>query len=198
LIGGSVFLFDVFADRLQTCSPANRGVDESGSLWSFMSAIHFSAETTAECKNDRSQVIPLLQMAQAQCGYVAEDAIAIIAEITGVSESEVVGVVTFYKQFRLAPPGKHLIRVCDGTACHVMGATMLLDIVHDELKLEGSDTSRDGLFTLTPVACLGCCSLAPVMMVDSETYGGVNSQKVRKILREYRRANAAKAAETSP
>ena len=73
-------------------------------------------------------------------------------------ESDIFSVITFYKQFRLQPPGKYLIKVCDGTACHVMGASTLLDVLYDSLKIETGDTTADGLFTISPVACLGCCS----------------------------------------
>lgn len=139
------------------------------------------------CRDDPGQVIPLLQQVQERMGYIPEAAIAEISGITGAPEAEVFSVVTFYKQFRLSPPGRHLIKLCDGTACHVMGSTTLLDVIQDELGLDSGDTTKDGLFTLSPVACLGCCSLAPVIMIDDETYGNLTPQKVRKLLKDYRR-----------
>ena len=129
----------------------------------------------------------VLQVVQERQGYVPEPALREIARITGAPESEVFSVVTFYKQFRLRPPGKYLVKVCDGTACHVMGSTLLLDVLADELKLSAGDTTEDGLFTVEPVACLGCCSLAPVLMINGETHGGLTPQKVRRLIKDYRR-----------
>jgi NADH-quinone oxidoreductase subunit E len=159
-----------------------------------MEAIEFKYfdRYTAEIANeDASQVIPLLQVVQEKLGFVPEEAIAEISEITGAAESDVYSVLTFYKQFRMHPPGKYLIKVCDGTACHVMGATTLLDVLVDELKLDSGDTTKDGLFTLSPVACLGCCSLAPVITVNEETFGGLTPQKVRRILKDVQRKERA-------
>lgn len=152
---------------------------------------YFDRETIEHTLNDPSQVIPLLQKVQESQGYIPEKAIEEISEITGVSVSNIFSVITFYKQFRLRPPGKFIIRVCDGTACHVNNARMLLDILTDELKLEGSDTTEDGLFTVMPVACLGCCSLAPVMMVNEDTHGKLTPQKLRRIIKEYQRKGKA-------
>ncbi len=131
-------------------------------------------------------LIPILQMTQEKLGYIPKDAIEMISRETKIPESEIFGVITFYKQFRMKPLGKFLVRLCDGTACHVNNAKMLIDVIKEELKLENDDTSSDGLFTLTPVACLGCCSLAPVIMVNDETYGRLSPQKLRKIIKEYR------------
>jgi NADH-quinone oxidoreductase subunit E len=139
------------------------------------------------------QLIPLLQSAQESYGYISETAIKYISGVTGVPESEIYGVITFYKQFRLRPMGQHLIRLCDGTACHVCNARSLQAVVEDELHLEASDTTDDGLFTLQPVACLGCCSLAPVIMIDNETYGRLTPQAVRRILKKYQREAKTKA-----
>jgi len=139
-------------------------------------------------------LIPLLQAAQESYSHISEAAIKHIAGTTGVSESEIYGVITFYKQFRLRPLGKYLIRLCDGTACHVNNARMLNEVVGDELQLTAGDTTEDGLFTLQPVACLGCCGLAPVMMINDETYGRLTPQMVRRILRKYKKTVAEVAA----
>jgi NADH:ubiquinone oxidoreductase subunit E len=139
------------------------------------------------------QLIPLLQSAQDSYGYISETAIKYISGVTGISESEIYGVITFYKQFRLQPLGQYLIRLCDGTACHVNDARTLRQIVEDELHLESGDTTADGLFTLQPVACLGCCSLAPVVMVNDETYGRLTPQSLRRILRQYQKKGKAAA-----
>jgi len=106
-----------------------------------------------------------------------------IAQETGVSESVIYGVATFYAQFRLQPVGKNIIKVCHGTACHVQNAPALTDALRDELNLKDGGTTPDGLFTLESVACLGCCSLAPVMMIGENTHGKLNGKAALKILR---------------
>lgn len=147
----------------------------------------FQRETLQDATGDPSCVIPLLQKVQESKGYVPEEAIEEISEITGVPVSNIYSVITFYKQFRLRPPGKYIIKVCDGTACHVNNARTLIDILNEELNLEGDDTTRDGLFTVAPVACLGCCSLAPVMMINEDTHGKLTPQKLRKIIKDYQK-----------
>jgi NADH-quinone oxidoreductase subunit E len=138
-------------------------------------------------QDEPGRLIPLLQSGQETYGYISETTIKYISGVTRIPESEIYSVITFYKQFRLRPLGKHLIRLCDGTACHVNNAKVLKEIVEDELQLEGNDTTEDGLFTLEMVACLGCCSLAPVIMIDDQTYGRLTPQKLRKTLRKYQK-----------
>jgi NADH-quinone oxidoreductase subunit E len=137
-------------------------------------------------RGEPGMLIPLLQAAQDSYGYIPQLAVEQISGVTGVPASEVYGVITFYKQFRLKPVGRHLIRLCKGTACHVQGADMIAQTVADELKVPPDETTDDGLFTFTVVACLGCCSLAPVLMIDDETHGRMTPQKVRRTLRQYR------------
>ena len=132
------------------------------------------------------ELIPLLQSAQDHFGYIPRRAIHYIASVTGIPESEVYGVITFYNQFRLRPVGKYVIRVCCGTACHVAQSRLLLDAIQDELGIEVDDTTEDGLFTLLTVACLGCCSLSPVMMINDDTHGRLTPAAVRRILRGIR------------
>ncbi len=144
-------------------------------------------------KGEKGALIPLLQAAQNCFGYVAPRAIELIQSELKIPEADIFGVVTFYSQFRLTPLGRYVIKVCDGTACHVNGSTMLIDTLKEELKLDSkSDTTEDGLFTLVKVACLGCCSLSPVLMINEETYGKLNSQKVKQIIRQYRQSAEAK------
>jgi NADH-quinone oxidoreductase subunit E len=133
------------------------------------------------------ELIPLLQSAQDHFGYIPRRAIAYIASVTGIPESDIYGVITFYSQFRLQPMGKYVIRACAGTACHVSGAKQIIDTIEDELGIEVGDTTEDGLFTLNTVACIGCCSLAPVIMVNDHTHGRLTPAAVRKVLRDYRR-----------
>lgn len=140
-------------------------------------------------QGEKGALIPLLQAAQSQYSYIPESAVYRIAAVTGIPASEIYGVVTFYKQFKLTPPGKHIIRVCDGTACHVNGSMTIISVLKEILEIDVDETTIDGLFTLQPVACLGCCSLAPVMMIDEETYGRLNFSGIKGILQIYRDRN---------
>lgn len=134
----------------------------------------------------KGSLIPLLQEVQRIDSYLSKEAMRYVAERTGTHIAQIYGVATFYTMFRLKPQGKHIVRVCKGTACHVSGANSILDAVRSELKLSGDeDTTSDGLFTVMEVACLGCCSLAPVIMVNSDTHGKLTPDKARAILKQY-------------
>lgn len=137
-------------------------------------------------RNQEGALIPLLQSAQDSYGYIPEKAIHYISEVVGIPPAEIYGVITFYAQFRLKPLGKHVIRICEGTACHVNGAKNILKVLQNELGVGVGETTENGLFTLQSVACLGCCSLAPVIMVDDETYGSLTPDKTKKILKRYK------------
>jgi len=132
--------------------------------------------------------IPVLQMIQTEFGYLPPETFSIIEEVLGISASKAYGVATFYAQFRKEHIGKHLIKACDGTACHVKGSQTLLVSLRDHLDLGEGHTSPDGLFTLEEVACLGCCSLAPVMMIDDTTYGNLTIEKMKGIIDGYKEA----------
>jgi NADH-quinone oxidoreductase subunit E len=97
-------------------------------------------------------------------------------------------VITFYTQFRLKPLGKYLLRICNGTACHVNGSKLMGQVIEDELGIQVGETTEDGLFTVQSVACLGCCSLSPVMMINEDTHGRLDPKKIRKILKSYQAA----------
>jgi NADH-quinone oxidoreductase subunit E len=140
-------------------------------------------------RGEEGALIPLLQAAQDQYSYIPESAIYRISAVTGITASEIYGVVTFYKQFKLSPPGKYIIRVCDGTACHVNGSTTILNVLEEILKIKIDETTEDNLFTLQSVACLGCCSLAPVMVINDETYGRLNPGTIKDIINSYRERN---------
>lgn len=135
-------------------------------------------------------LITILQKAQDIYGYLSMDAIDYIAEKTDLKAAQIYGVATFYTQFRLSPIGKNLIMLCKGTACHVNGADGIEEAIAEELAIGDGETTEDGLFTLNNMACLGCCSLAPVMMIKNhdgdETYGNLTKDSVRKILKEIR------------
>jgi NADH-quinone oxidoreductase subunit E len=138
-------------------------------------------------KNKRGVLIPVLQETQRVYGYLPRMAIVRIAEGLNADVSQVYGVATFYAQFRLTPVGKHLIRVCHGTACHVSGAPRITEVCEEELNIKDGETSSDLQYTLESVACLGCCSLAPVMTVDEGTYGRLTDREVRKVLGKYKK-----------
>lgn len=136
----------------------------------------------------KSSLIPILQDIQSELGYIPEPALERVSQLLGISTSHIYGVTTFYHQFRLKPKGKHLISVCRGTACHVKGSLKINDFLVKELKITDQvDTSEDGVFTLQRVRCVGACSLAPVLKVDENFYGNVDTAKVRQILSKYRR-----------
>lgn len=135
-------------------------------------------------------LITILQKTQDIYGYLSMDAINYISEVTGIKPAKIYGVATFYAQFRLKPIGKNLIMLCQGTACHVNGSEIIEEAVCEHLGIKDGETTEDGVFTLNNVACLGCCSLAPVMMVKNadgdETYGNLTKDAVKKILDEIR------------
>lgn len=132
-------------------------------------------------------LIPLLQSAQDTYGYISERAIDYISNVTGIPPAEIYGVVTFYAQFRTKPLGEKVIKVCNGTACHVNGVKEIANTLSDELGINYEETTDDGKFSMVSVACLGCCSLAPVVMVSNETFGRLTPQKTRKLVRDLKR-----------
>ena len=136
----------------------------------------------------KGRLIPLLQETQAEHGYIPRELIPGIARETGVAEAEIFGVITFYSQFRLKPMGKYVVRVCAGTACHVSGGHTILEVIEDELGVKVGETTEDGLFTLFTVACIGCCSLAPVIMINEDTHGKLTAASVRKLFKGIRRS----------
>ena len=138
-------------------------------------------------QNGSSNLIAILQKTQELYGYLPMDAIYYIAQKTGCSPAKVLGVATFYAQFRLQPVGKHLIMLCKGTACHVNGADRMEKAISEYLGIHDGETTSDGLFTLKQVACLGCCSLSPVMMIGDEAYGSLTPEKAISILKDYQR-----------
>lgn len=134
--------------------------------------------------NIKGSLINILQATQEVYGYLPLEALNYIADNTGNKRSVIYGVATFYTQFRLKPIGKYLILQCHGTACHVNGAKEISKAICEELKIEPGETTEDGLFTLENVACLGCCSLAPVMMINGEAYGNLTPTEAVSIIRK--------------
>lgn len=136
----------------------------------------------------KGSLITILQKTQDIYGYIPVDAVNYIAERIKVKPAKIYGVVTFYAQFRMAPIGKNLILLCKGTACHVNGADIIEEAITEHLNIGDGETTADGIFTLNNVACLGCCSLAPVMMIQGEdgveTFGNLTKDSTKKILSE--------------
>jgi NADH-quinone oxidoreductase subunit E len=131
-------------------------------------------------------LIPMLQENQKVLGYLPEWALLEISRLTGLRPAKVFGVATFYAQFRLHPIGKHIIRVCRGTACHVRGSNRMLKEIQSRLQIAPGETTKDRLFTLETVACFGSCALAPVLVVDDTVYGRMNPSKAMAVLDQYR------------
>jgi len=139
----------------------------------------------AEKGRDASATIPLLQAVQARYRYLPQPALDYIVAHTEITPAQVYGIATFYTQFRLEPLGRHLIKVCHGTACHVGGAEAITRALCHALDIEGEGTTEDRRFTLEHVACLGCCALAPVITVDDDYHGKVKPRNAKRIVAKY-------------
>lgn len=133
-------------------------------------------------KEDKGSLITILQKVQEVYNYVPIEAVEYIATETGIKPAKIYGVLTFYTQFRMKPIGENLIMLCQGTACHVNGSQQIEETIIDELGIKDGETTKDGMFTLINVACLGCCSLSPVMMINGETFGNLTQASAKKIL----------------
>lgn len=134
----------------------------------------------------REYLIPLLQDVQEVYGYLSEENMIHIASHLNVPASKVFGVATFYNQFRQIPLGKNVIKVCRGTACHVKGSSQILDALQTELNIKPGETTEDDLFTLETVACIGACSIAPVVVINDEFFGRLTPKEVRALLKNYK------------
>lgn len=142
-----------------------------------------------EYKDIKGSLITILQKTQEVYDYLPEEAIKYISEKTNIPCSEIMGVATFYTQFRFQPVGKYMIMLCQGTACHVNGSKKIMKTINEYLGISDGETTEDGLFSLKCVACLGCCSLSPVMMINDKTYGSLTPDKTREILRQLKEEN---------
>lgn len=141
---------------------------------------------TSEGSN-QSSLIPILQEIQKKVGYLPMEALEIVSNNLGIPPSHIYGVATFYHQFRLRPQGKHIITVCMGTACHVAGATEVYNFLLRHLGITlPEDTTTDGLFTVKQVRCIGACSLAHMIKIDDEVYGGLDLKDLQRLLQKYR------------
>lgn len=143
-------------------------------------------ELLASYKGFKGATIPVLQKAQDIYGYLPKEVLVRISKGIDVPISKIYGVVTFYAQFHLEPRGKYIIRSCQGTACHVRGASKVLDAIRRQLELAPNEqTTQDGLFTLETIACIGACALAPVITVGDHTHGRLTADEVIKVISQY-------------
>lgn len=137
-------------------------------------------------RGKKGAMIPLLQEVQNLEGYLSRNTMQYLADSLNLPAAEIFGVATFYSMFRLKPMGRHIIRICKGTACHVSGANGILYSLRENLDLaDGEETTKDMNFTLLEVACLGCCSLAPVIMIDDQTFGKLTPEAIPGILGKF-------------
>lgn len=134
---------------------------------------------------EEGDLIPILQAVQREYGYIAEAAVSRIAPYLKISGNQIYGVASFYSQFRFTVPGRHAIKVCLGTACHVRGGQILAEAVSRELDVVPGEATRDGRFDMQRVACLGCCALAPVIQIDDDIYSRMTVIRLKEILAKY-------------
>lgn len=135
--------------------------------------------------NEKKALISILQDIQEEYNYLPQEALKIVSKTLGVPLIDIIGVATFYRAFSLEPRGKHLITVCLGTACHVRGGPKILDEFEKKLNIEAGETSKDGQFSLETVACLGCCAIGPVVVVDGNYYAQTTIRNVGSILKKH-------------
>ncbi|MDR2802680.1 MAG: NADH-quinone oxidoreductase subunit NuoE [Treponema sp.] len=140
--------------------------------------------------NKPEYAIPLLQEIQRRHSYLPRDLVEAVSAETGIPVSNLFGVATFYSQFRFKPQGKYLVRVCHGTACHVAGSDIISAVIAQELGIEEGDTTPDMMFSFEKVACLGCCALAPVVMIGDKIYAKLSSSKIKSVIKEYKDGKA--------
>ena len=131
------------------------------------------------------QLIPILQNVQREFGYIAPESVKHISKYLRISENQIFGVSSFYAQFRFTPPGRHSVKVCLGTACHVKGGATLLEMLERELGISCGETTPDRRFDLERVACLGCCALSPVVQIDADIYSRMTVNKLSELLKQY-------------
>ena len=142
------------------------------------------------CPRDKSHSLEILQNIQRRYGYIPKEAFASSADFLGVKAASLYALATFYKTLSVTPKGRHIIKICDGTACHIRGAFSLAGALERILGMPLGETSPDGLFTAETVNCLGACALAPVMVVDGTYYPNMTPKKIREILGKYRASDS--------
>jgi NADH-quinone oxidoreductase subunit E len=145
-------------------------------------------EVIAKYPRSREHLISILQEVQSEYGYLSNESIHRISDYLGLPSSKIFGVATFYNQFKLSAPGRIQVAICRGTACHVKGSLNLLDRCRQLLGIEVGKTTKDGLFSLETVACLGCCSIAPAMMVNGKFFGRLDKKMLEELIEKWRAA----------
>jgi len=143
------------------------------------------SQVLAPYRGQKGATIPVLQKVQEEIGYLSEEAISEIAYFLGLTQNEVYGVASFYAQFRFERQGEHIIKMCQGTACHVRGGRRILDVVQRALGIQPGETREDYKFSLEIVTCFGACALAPVMVVDKTVNGRMTTVKAKQVLAKY-------------
>lgn len=146
-------------------------------------------EIFSSYRGNESDLIPILQEIQANFGYLSEDSVIKVSKFTGVPESEIYGVATFYTQFRFSPKGKNHIMVCKGTACHVLGASQIIEGIERHLGIKEGEVTFDMEYSLESVGCLGCCALAPCAMINNEVESKITLRDVKKIFKKNKFSN---------
>jgi len=176
------------------CSPSDmritktalKGRDENYKVNNEINIRQTVDQIIAEKGKERKAVIPILQAIQNTYNYLPEESLKYVCEKTEITPEQIVGVASFYSQFRMKPVGEHIIKVCVGTACHVKGAGQVYDALRRHFNLTGhEETDASRKYTIEKVSCLGCCTLAPVVQIDEITYGHVASDKVGNVLADF-------------
>lgn len=151
-------------------------------------------EVITKFSRERSNLIPILQKVQAVAGYLSPEAITEISRFLGITENDIYSVASFYAQFRFTRPGEHNVKVCLGTACHVRGGELILDSLERELNVKTGQVTGDYKFGLERVACVGCCALAPVVVIDQQdVFGKMTQTRVKEMLAQYKKGTGRKA-----
>ncbi len=143
--------------------------------------------------SSRENLIPILQEIQEKFGWLSQDAIAQVGRYLNLPAAKVYGVATFYNQFRFSPKGKYHIQICRGTACHVLGSATVLEELQNLLKVKAGETTRDGLFSLEVVACVGACGLAPVVVVNGDFHAKMDVDKIKKLINSLKKQQTVEA-----
>jgi len=138
----------------------------------------------------RDKLIPVLQKVQNEVGYISKETVVEIGSVLNLPASKIYGVATFYNQFRFEPKGRYHIMVCRGTACHVKGSADTLEAIERELGIKAGKTTKDGLFSIEVVACLGACGLAPLICVNDEFFANVTRERASEIIKSYRKRDS--------
>jgi NADH-quinone oxidoreductase subunit E len=140
--------------------------------------------------SEKDSLIPILQEIQESEGFLSKEAVIRVGKHLDIPTSRIFGVATFYNQFRFEPTGKYHIQICRGTACHVLGSSTVLDVIEKQLKIKAGKTTRDGLFSIEVVACIGACGLAPVICINGEFHAKVTPEKIKQIVETLKNQNS--------